>query len=212
MLKKNDLNDDIGPKTKTTTFLHVRMLCVICSEFYQRFCLTFNAIKSKVMVFGKLTTNSSMPLTLNGSHMEYVNEWKYLGTTIKSGCSLGFSARPDLASFFRATNSLIYSLPGAHEHTLVTLLYTNCVPILTYGCAVKEYSAQDMTSCNTAVNSVLRKVFGFSRWESISTLREVFCMKSLYDIFKSMEENFYGSCRAQMGGSLIAHLRKILLD
>ena len=53
-----------------------------------------------------------------------------------------------------------------------------------------------MTSGNTAVNSARRKVFGFSRWESIRTLREVFCMKSLYDIFKSTQEKFYGSCRA----------------
>ena len=28
------------------------------------------------------------------------------------------------------------------------------------------------------------------------TLREMFCMKSLYDIFKSTQEKFYGSCRA----------------
>ena len=118
-----------------------------------------------------------------------------LGTTIKSGCSLGFSARPDLTCFFRATNSIIDSLPGAHEHTLVTLLYSNCVPILTYACAVKEYSATDMTSCNTAVNSALRKAFGFTRWESIRTLREMFSMKSLYDIFRETKAKFHKSCR-----------------
>ena len=166
----------------------------LCSEFCKTFCLSFNEKKSKVMVFGK-NTSSLMPLSLNGSQIEYVHEWKYLGATIKSGCRLGFAARPDIASFFRATNSIMNFLPGAHEHTLVTLLTTNCVPILTYVCAVKEYSASEMTSCNTAVNNALRRVFGFTRWESIRSLREVFGVKSLYDIFKTTRDKFSVSCR-----------------
>ena len=126
--------------------------------------------------------------------IDYVDEWKYMGTTIKSGRCFGFSASPDIASFFRAANSVIHSLPGAHEHVLVTLLYSNCVPILTYACAVKEYSSSDMSNCNTAVNNALRKVFGFCRWESIRTLREIFGMKSLYDIFKVTQDKFLSSC------------------
>ena len=93
-----------------------------------------------------------------------------------------------------ATNEQMDSLPGAHEHILVTLLYSNCVPILTYACAVKEYSPSEMTNCNTAVNSALRKAFGFSRWESIRTLREMFGMKSIYDIFKLTKDKFLNSC------------------
>ena len=101
-----------------------------------------------------------------------------------------------LALSLRACNSIIHSLPSAHEHTLVSLLYSNCVPILTYACNVKEYSSSDMSSCNTAVNNALRKVFGFSRWESIRTLREMFDMKSLYDIFKVAQERFLRACRS----------------
>ena len=119
-----------------------------------------------------------------------------LGTTLKSGSRFGFSARPDVASFFRATNSLVHSLPGVHEHVLVSLIYQNCVPILTYACAVKDYSASDMSNCNVAVNNALRRAFGFSRWESIRTLREIFGMKSLYEIFKVTQDKFLLSCRS----------------
>ena len=137
-----------------------------------------------------------MPLYLNGQPIDYVQEWKYLGTTLGSGITLKFIARPDLASFFRATNSIMSVLPGAHEHVLITLLYSNCVPILSYACAVKEYSAADMSNCNVAVNHALRKVFGFTRWESIRTLREAFGMKSLYEIFKATQDKFVTNCRA----------------
>ena len=37
------------------------------------------------------------------------------------------------------------------------LLHTNCVPILTYACAVKEFSAKEMTNCTEAMNDAIRK-------------------------------------------------------
>ena len=116
----------------------LQMMIDLCYNYCSTFCLSFNAQKSKVMVFGKSSKDHLLPLFFNGSAIEYVHEWKYLGTTIGVGNHLNFVARPDLNSFFRATNSIINVLPGAHEHVLVTLLYTNCVPILTYACAVKE--------------------------------------------------------------------------
>ena len=166
-----------------------------CHEYCGKFCLSFNERKSKVMVFGKPSKDHLAPLYLNGSPIDYVQEWKYLGTTLGSGINLNFIARPDLTSFFRATNSIINTLPGAHEHVLITLLYSNCVPILSYACAVKEYSAADMSNCNVAVNHALRKVFGFARWESIRTLREAFGMKSLFEIFKTTQDKFNANCR-----------------
>ena len=113
---------------------------------------------------------------------------------MKAGRHLSFVARPDISSFYRASNSILHSLPGAHEHTLVTLLYCNCLPILTYVCSVKEFSASEMSNCNLAVNNALRRVFGFNRWESIRSLREVFGMKSLYEIFKSSQDKFLRTC------------------
>ena len=173
----------------------LQMMMNHCHEYCRKFCLTFNARKSKVMVFGKLSKDNLLPLSLNGSDIDYVQEWKYLGTTVGVGNRLNFVARPDLASFYRATNSVLNMLPGAHEHVLITLLYSNCVPILTYACAVKEYSTAEMSNCNVAVNNALRKVFGFSRWKSIRTLREMFGMKSLYEIFKGTQDKFIRSCR-----------------
>ena len=82
----------------------------------------------------------------------------------------------------------------SHGHTLLTLSYTNCVPILTYACSVKEYSASDMSDCNTAMNNVFRKIFGFSDWRSIRTLREIFGFKSLYVMFKETQDRFLASC------------------
>ena len=75
----------------------------LCYDFCSKFCLSFNARKSKVMFFGKDTTESLAPLSLNDSLIDYIEEWKYLGTTLKSGRKLSFVARPDLSSFYRAS-------------------------------------------------------------------------------------------------------------
>ena len=89
-------------------------------------------------------------------------------------------------------------LSGAHEHTLLLLLYTNCVPILTYACAVKQYSAADMSDCNAIINNAFRKVFGFNEWQSVHVLREVFGFKSISEIFKTAENRFLSSCRVHV--------------
>ena len=168
----------------------------LCSDYCKKFCLQFNNTKkSKVMIFGKSFNAQCLPLNISGSPVDLTSEWKYLGTTLVSGKTFSFTARPDISSFFRAANAVLNVLKGAHEHTLLTLLYANCVPILTYACSVKHYSAADMSDCNVAMNNALRKVFGFTQWQSIRTLREVFGFESIYVIFKNAQDRFIASCR-----------------
>ena len=151
------------------------------------------------MVFGQsFKDNNLCSLTINNNAVDFVTEWKYLGVTIRNGNRLGFSARPDLTSFFRATNSVLNTLQGAHEHVLLSLLYTNCVPILTYACDVKEFSNTDMSDCNVAMDNAFRKIFGFKQWQSIRYLREFFGFESLYVIFKNARDRFLRSCKSHL--------------
>ena len=181
----------------------------LCSKYCDKFCLEFNTKKSKVMIFGRSFNAQCVPLNLHGCLIEFTNEWKYLGTTLVSGKQFSFTARPDLSSFFRATNTVLNVLSGAHEQVLLTLLYANCVPILTYACSIKNYSASDMSDCNIAVNNALRKVFGFTEWQSIRTLREIFGFKSIYVIFKTAQDDFLESCRRHHN-SIISFIASIV--
>ena len=135
------------------------------------------------------------PLCIDNDPLEVVGEWKYLGTTISDGNSFSFSARPDISNFFRAANAILNVLSGAHEHTLLYLLHSNCLPIITYACNVKQFSAGDMSDCNVAVNSAFRKIFGFRDWRSIRDLREVFGFESIYITFKKAQDKFLQECK-----------------
>ena len=155
-----------------------------------------NSIR-KNQIFGRSHKETDiLPLTIDGSSIDYVTEWKYLGVTLSTGLRLCFNARPDLTSFYRATNAVLNALKGAKEDVLLKLLYSNCVPILSYACDVKEYAASDMSDCSVAVNNAFRKIFGFKEWRSIRILREIFNVKCLYTIFKLANDKFIMSCRS----------------
>ena len=81
-------------------------------------------------------------------------------------------------------------LSDAHEHTLLQLVYSNCVPILLYASPVKLLSSAEMMHCTKAMNDVLQKIFGFTDWRSIRTLREIFHFRSLTEMFASSQRRF----------------------
>ena len=91
------------------------------------------------------------------------------------------------------------------ENVLMQLLYTNCVSILTYGCAAKEFSASEMSSCNTAINMAIRKIFSYSRWESVRLLRQMSGFDSIYEIFEKAKSKFIRLASCSSNG-IIKHL------
>ena len=185
--------DDICLLAPTRSALE--KLIDICATYCAKYGLAFNPKKSKVLVFSKSKIDLSLlkPILLNGKAIDYVTSITYLGTTIISEKGFHFSASNDLRKFYRSTNSLLTVLNKPSEHILMQLLYTNCIPILTYACDIKSYSAKEMQDCNTAINDAIRKVFTFNRWESVRQLRESFGYKSIYELFEKAKSRFTNS-------------------
>ena len=165
-------------------------MLLICQEYCSEFCLTFNVKKSKILLFGKTKSVEVDNLILNDKPLEFVHEWRYLGVTVVAGSSISFSAKPALASFYRAVNSIFSVLRKPDESVLMSLLYSNCVSVLTNGAEVVEFSNSEMRSCNTALNDAIRKVFSYQRWESIRHLRQTMGYPNIYDIFSRQSTRF----------------------
>ena len=164
-----------------------------CTDYCTKYGLTFNSKKSKIMVFSKKRINldSIKPITIDGNVLDFDDSITCLGTKIVSDDGFRFSSADDLSSFYRSANSIIGAMNKPSDAILLHLVYTNCVPILTYGCAVKEYPSREMTDCNTALNNVIRRIFSYSRWESIRTLRISYGYKSLTELFASAKNKFH---------------------
>ena len=166
-----------------------------CAKYCKEFGLTFNTSKSKILVFSKkeVDNQSLAPILLNGREIEYVNSITYLGTTIVNKKGISFSSTNDLSKFYRASNSLLRAVNKPSEEVMMQLLYSCCIPILSYASAVKDYPSRQMQDCCTAMNDALRLLFGFNRWESVRSLRESFGYKSLVEIFHASKRKFEAS-------------------
>ena len=53
------------------------------------------------------------------------------------------------------------------------LLYSYCVPRLTYGAQVTSFNYRDSHAMSVALNDAIRKIFGWNRWQSVSDLRKI---------------------------------------
>ena len=177
----------------------------ICEEFCQMFCLRFNVKKSKLLLFGKCNANTFSPPKLNNDEIECVPSWKYLGCTFVSGSTVSFSTSNELRAFYASCNSILRSIKKPNELVLMNLLYTNCVPNLTYGSEVKELSCAEMNKCNVALNDSIRKIFTYNRWESTRQLRQQLKYPNIYEIFNSRKRNFLKN-NSQSSNDVIRHI------
>ena len=70
------------------------------------------------------------------------------------------------------------------------LLYSNCVPKLTFGAEVKELSSSEINQFNVAVNTAVRRIFGFRYWQSIRQIREVYGYNSIEALYGKARKRF----------------------
>ena len=160
-----------------------------CSEYARSWCIKYNAKKTKIMYFGEdFNSFSCSPLFLNGKSLEFVREWKYLGVIVKSDKHFGSSVHKPRCAFYRSANSILNVLNKPSEDVQMKLLYSICVPCITYACDVVDYSSKDKQSLYVALNDAIRKVFGYDRWQSIKDIRESFGYPSITEICKKKKK------------------------
>ena len=97
------------------------------------------------------------------------------------------------------------------ENVLMQLLYSNCVPKLSYGAAVKDLTATDKHQYNVAVNNAVRRIFGFRYWQSIRQLREYYGYDSVEIIFAKVRKCFLISI-ANHNNGLLRFLSQLVVE
>ena len=143
------------------------------------------------MFFGKsFSSFICAPITMNDKALEFVPEWNYLGVLIRSGTHFSCSPKKCISSYYRSVNSILNVVKKPSEIVLMKLIYSICIPILTYACDVKVFSAREMTQLHVASNDAIRKIFTYNRWESVKTLREGLGYRSITEIFSSRKISF----------------------
>ena len=186
----------------------IQTLLDICAKYASLWCILYNEQKSKLMYFGKgFESLSCTPILLNGVPLEFVHEWKYLGVLLVTGNSFICSSKKLRCSFYRSVNSILNVLKGPSEIVQMKLLYSTCVPIVTYASDVITLPYREMQSLHVAVNDAVRKIFSYHRWESIRSLRESLGYLSITDIFSKRKRTFENRL-PQIGNALLSFLAR----
>ena len=110
--------------------------------------------------------NTIDPLMLDNKPLDFVPQWSYLGTTIISGNDITFSTRSEFSKSYRSYNSLLSVVQKPNTLVLMNLLYSYCIPSLTYAAVVKDILNREMQTLNVALNNAIRRIFSHNRWES----------------------------------------------
>ena len=161
------------------------------------------------MIFGKGRENLDwVSFTLLGKRLDIVNTWKYLGVTVISDKFFLCTCKEELTSFYRSVNSVLNIHVGRpSDDIMMRILYSVCVPTLLYACEVKDLCSGDMTKVNSAVNNAIRKIFGFSYWQGVREMRQLFNYESVTEIFAKRRTNFLRSLPS-MNNAFIRELLK----
>ena len=88
-----------------------------------------------------------------------------------------------LIKFRSSANTILNTRNRLSEQVQLKLLYSMCVPNVTYAAEVLQYSSKQMHMINVALNDCLRRIFSYNRWESVRFLRLSFGYPSITDIF-----------------------------
>ena len=88
------------------------------------------------------------------------------------------------------------------------LLYTICVPNITYACEVATYDHKDKSSLHVAVNDAIRKIYSYNRWESVKELRKSKGYLSITEIFAQRKSSFEQNLPF-IGNNMLAELSRI---
>ena len=160
-----------------------------CESYADKWCLTYNPSKSKIMSFG--TQQISPSFQMYGKKLDAVTEYKYLGVKVEAGASFSISLSRPLIRFRSSANTILNAPYASSEPVLMKLLYAICIPHLTYASEVMTFSSRQVNPLTVAHNDCIRRIFGYNRWESVRFLRLSLGYPSLIDIFWSRRRKFH---------------------
>ena len=149
------------------------------------------------MYFGKkFDSFTCSPITLNDSPLEFVSEWKYLGVLLKSDSRFNCSAKKCRTAFFRSSNSILNVLNRPSETVKMKLLYSVCIPIITYGIPSRSCKRRNQ-----------KNIF-LQQMGKHKMLRESLAYLSVTEIFANRKRSFE-SRLSHIGNSALSFLYKL---
>ena len=142
------------------------------------------------MVIGPSFKRKMVDLELSGGKVEWVSKVKYLGVWIQSCKTFRCSSTEVIRKFYGCLNGILRFRTRPSYTVQLCLLMTHCFPVLTYAIEVLKLTSLEATQMKVAYNAIFRKIFGYSKYESVSYIQEFFCYKKWEELVASRSESY----------------------
>ena len=139
---------------------HLQTMIDICLNELTDLDLAINLKKSVCIRFGKRFNVHCSTAIINDVSVPWSNSLKYLGIVFVSGNKMTFDFKSSRSKFFRSFNSIISKISKANETVIISLIKTNCIPILMYGVEALDLNKSMFYSLNNPLCLVFGKIFG----------------------------------------------------
>ena len=143
----------------------------LCGSYCIEWDICLNASKTKNLFFGR-KFGSLARLSLDDKFIDWVDECKYLGVTLKSGKCFSCNVIDRIKKFYRCANAILRIEGRSDDLVMLKLLETHCVPLLTYAIEIIFVSDRsERRKLRVAYNSIFRKNFAYRYRESVTALQ-----------------------------------------
>ena len=158
------------------------------------------------MAFGK-GPKPSYQTTVNNVAIPWVDTWKYLGVTLKSGSKFDCCIKEKVASFYRSINAILWIEGQSDKLVKLRLLEAHCLPILTYGIeTIRICNRDEQRKLRVAYNSIFRNLFSYSYTESVTNLQHALNRPTWEELCDKRRRNFLRNCTSPANSPLVCAL------
>ena len=149
----------------------LQCLLDVCANDCDEWDICLNVKKTKNLYFGK-KCHSLHKVHLKDRQIKWVEEWKYLGVTLKQGTSFNCSIMDRIKKFYRCSNAIFRIDGRSNDTVMLQLVESHCVPLLTNAIEIIHVANQnEKRPLRVAYNSLFRKIFDYRRSQSVTELQ-----------------------------------------
>ena len=155
-----------------------------CSLYGKLHDILFNAKKTAIMAVNHRFLKKPT-MHIDNQIIAWVDHLNYLGISFTASTRLNVDINPIKRKFYAVVNSVFSRNSNLEDPVKVHLVNSYCLPILVYCIGALELDVHSISSLGVCWNNAFRKIFHYSRHESVKLLQFFFgCMdfQHVYDL------------------------------
>jgi len=154
----------------SASIINLQRMLDICSNVGLTLGIKFNSSKSSCLHIGPSKINAMPVMLVDNLVINWCNKIKYLGVWIKSNIRFDIDVDERRRKFFMSVNCILTKTKFMCDMVKLRILESHCLSLLLYCSDSGIFDVNLLNMLNCCWNTVIRKIFGYHRWESVRSV------------------------------------------